>query len=427
MGIIVDTNVKYNTIIIEMEATMDNKPTQSKKDRRKARKIADKEFLDKYKDQAPKGPGFTWKGKLIYGLIFTLIVLGFAFGKSIYIGGTPVKLLDYSLTQSLNTNGRNISLTADIEKENPDESYSVNTNMIYSFEYLTTSVKVDYSNKEIFEVYLTNEELAFRNNEEQWYKYELGNINVAGLENVNWGSFGSVIDIRSIPDMKDILKDSVQFFMGSFYKRFTFGENEIIETLDDSYECKQINLTFTNKEFYPILKDFLNFNDNSIGIRTGVKDRIQRFLNVVDENDLYETFNLDKDTVKLYLKDLDYNYEITYYILVDYISGQLKGLEENLSDLNVEVEVSFYVDKKYNIRAVDIVYTDFDSSNDIISTHIYYVVNDFTPGYVESPIGAEQTIDMGTLPPIDLNDLTKDNDIILVKILMSLYNTVFAR
>ena len=136
-------------------------------------------------------------------------------------------------------------------------------------------------------MYLTNEELAFRNNEEQWYKYELDNVNVAGLENVNWGSFGSAIDIRSIPDMKDILKDSVQFFMGSFYKRFTFGENEIIETLDNSYECKQINLTFTNKEFYPILQDFLRFNDNSIGIRTGIKDRIQRFLNVVDENDLY--------------------------------------------------------------------------------------------------------------------------------------------
>lgn len=406
---------------------MKSTDTQLKKTKKKERKQSEKEFIEHYKDQAPKGPGFTWRGKLIYSLVFILFVLGFTFGKSIYIGGTPTKLIDYSLTQSLNTDGRDIDLAFDLVRENQSDSYFINTNLKYTFEYLTSVATINHSNYGALEIYLTPEQLSFRKSKGGWNAYPLNSVNINGLDYIDWGLFSSVTDIRSIPQIRDILKETVQVFMASFYNRFTFGENESIEIDGAEYDCKQVNLTFHSSEFYPLLNDFLQFNLKNNDIRNAIKDRVQRFLTIVNENELYDAFNLDKETVSLYLDDIDYYFDTTYYLLVDYIENQLESSEEFFDALDSEVTLSFYVDKKYNVRAVESFYTDNDASNDIVSSRIYYVVNDFTHSYVESPLGAVTTINMNNKPSVDLNGLTKDSDSLIIRSLMNIYNSMFNR
>ncbi|MBI9015240.1 MAG: hypothetical protein JEZ08_23605 [Clostridiales bacterium] len=393
---------------------------QSRSQRRADRKIREKKFLEKYKDEAPKGPGFTWQAKLIFGAIGLLIILGFVFGKSLYVGSTPIKLLDYSLTRSMKTVGRDIDLDITYHSKNVEESFELDTNIQYTFEYIKALIDMEGTHIPKQKLFINTDSIMTDQNGD-WEKYNFNQLVIKDQTDISWLAIEQVLDLRSIPAVEDTFEEYAQYFITAFYDRFTYGESKSIVTPEKTYETKRIDATITEEDFYPFIKDFLTFNDNMIDFREGVKDRVKRFLEAIQKNEFYEPFDLDEETVSEYLTNFDENYETTYILFIAYLEEEIIALKPVLDELDVELHLSFYVDKDYVVRAIDANYVNLDPNNSLDSIQIEYVVNSYKHGYIENPMEFDDTTHENK---IEIETLLGDKNPVTI-ILNSIYSYIF--
>lgn len=393
---------------------------ESRSQRRADRKIREKKFLEKYKGEAPKGPGFTWQAKLIFGAFGLLIILGFVFGKSLYVGSTPIKLLDYSLTRSMKTVGRDIDLDITYQSKNEEESFELDTNIQYTFEYIKALIDMEGTHIPKQKVFINTDSIMTDQNGD-WEKYSFDQLLIKDQTDISWLALEQVLDLRSIPAVEDTFEEYAQYFITAFYDRFTYGDSKSIVTPEKTYETKRIDATLTEEDFYPFIKDFLTFNDNMIDFRDGVKDRVRRFLEAIQENEFYEPFDLDEETVSEYLTNFDENYEITYILFLAYLEEEITALKPVLEELDVELHLSFYVDKDYVVRAIDANYINLDPNNSLDSIQIEYVVNNYKHDYIENPMEFDDTTHENE---IEIETLLGEKNPVTI-ILNSIYSYIF--
>ncbi len=400
---------------------MTKRNDESIKDRRKRLKESDKALLDKYKGTATKGPGLSKKLMVIFLSVFIIIVLGFTYGKWLYIGSTPLKLIDYSLVQSINTDGRSIELSVDVKKKNPEHSYDFNLSSTYSFDYITNSMHLSGSKIGTNPIFFNEAEILYKNADD-WYRYDLKNLPIDGLDDVNWSLFSDVLDLRTLPSSKKLIKSNIEFFVTAFSESFTYGESKLLEIDGQTYDCRKVELSISSKQFAPLLEDFLYFSNHNLDLRESIKDRVKLFLTIVDENDLHQAFNLEKDTIKAYLNALESNFDITYILLYDQMDNLVEASLEHLNNLDAKLELGFYVDKKFFIRGVDGQYVDENKDSNLQTFDFNYLISDYTIGYIENPAGASDIIQMETQPRVDLKALTQDTQNDVLQLLMELYS-----
>lgn len=392
----------------------------SRRERRDDRKLREKKFLDQYKDEAPKGPGFSWKAKIIFATIGLLFILGFVFGKSLYVGSTPIKLLDYSLTRSMKTSGRDFDLNIQYDAKDDQKDYEFHSNIQFTFEYLKSLISIEGDHLPSQKVFINTDSIQV-NSDDQWKKYSFDQLVIKDQSNLSWLPLEQVLDIRSIPAVEDVLEEYAQYFITAYYNRFEYGQAKEIQTKDDLYKSKKIDVIITEEDFYPLIRDFIGFNDNMIDFRQGVKDRVKRFLEAVQENDLYDRFDLDEATVENYLNNFEENYEITYILFIAYLEEEVNKLEDVFSQLDAELHLSFYIDKDYLVRAIDAKYINLDNQTDLNSVTINYVVNNYKQGYVENPLEFEEP---HSTEEVYIEDLIGKKHPITV-VLNSIYDYIF--
>ena len=393
---------------------------QSRSQRRADRKIREKKFLEKYKGEAPKGPGFTWQAKLIFGAFGLLIILGFIFGKSIYVGSTPIKLLDYSLTRSMKTAGRDIDLDINYQSKEEGKSFELDTNIQYTFEYIKALIDMEGTHIPKQKVFINTDSIVTDQSGE-WEKYSFDQLVIKDQTDISWLAIEQVLDLRSVPAVEDTFEEYAQYFITAYYERFAYGEPKSIVTPEKTYDTKRIDVTITEEDFYPFIRDFITFNDNMIDFREGVKDRVKRFLEAIQENEFYEPFDLDEETVSEYLTNFDENYETTYILFLAYLEEEVTALKPILDELDVELHLSFYIDKDYVVRAIDANYINLDPDNSLDSIQIEYVVNDYKHGYVENPMEFEEATSKNE---IEIETILGEKNPV-TKILNSIYSYIF--
>lgn len=393
---------------------------QSRRERRIDRKINDKAFLRQYEGEAPKGPGFTWKAKLVFVVIGLLFAFGFVYGKSIYVGSTPLKLLDYSLTRSMITASRDIDLNIEYISKNDEDNFTLNTNIQYTFDYIKALIHMEGTHVPKQKVFV-NTDSILTNISGEWEKHDFNQLIIREQSDISWLPLEQVLNLRSIPAIEDTFKEYAQYFVTAYYDRFHYTESKDIVTTNNTYSTKKIDMVVTEEDFYPLIKEFIGFNDNMIDFREGVKDRIKRFLQAVQENEFYQPLGLDEDTVNLYLTNFEENYEMSYILFIAYLNEEVKALEAILNDLDVVLHLSFYIDKDYVVRAIDISYVNLDESKDLDSVKISYVVNDYKLKYIENPMAFEEAT---SNDPIAIETLLGEKNPVTI-ILNSIYNYLF--
>lgn len=358
---------------------------KSRRERNVERKARDKALLEKYKGEAPRGPGLSWRLKLIFGVVGILLIILFMNIKNLYIGNTPIKVLDYSLTRSLSTDGRDIDI--DIKATYHDkEDYELNTNIQYTFEFIKARIDTATSS-----IYIDTDSLAVKEND--WVKYDFDQLIINDHEPMSWKPLEQVLDARSIPAINDTLEEYAQFFTAQYYNRFSFGEETEIKTKDDTYKARRIDVTLTEEDLYPLLKNFITFNDNIIDFREGVKDRIKRYLEAVQENELYDIAGLTEEEVTDYLGNFDENAEVTYILFITELNDYLDAHKETLDNLDIELTISFFVDNNEKVRAISANWNNLNESESLDQLEINYVVNNFKHGYIENPVEFEEAPD----------------------------------
>lgn len=391
---------------------------QSKKERRADRKARDKELLNKYKDVAPKGPGFSWKAKIIFGLVGILFIIGFLNIKTLYIGNTPIKILDYSLTRSLSADGRDINVSIEAKYRDHEPQWLA-ANIQYTFEYIKAFIELEGSNTPDSKVFLNTDMLAVQN--ESWEKYDFDQLVINDHIPFDWQPLEQVLDARSIPAIQDTLEEYAQYFLTQYYDRFYFGEETIIETKEKTYNTQRINLVLTEEDIYPLLRDFIAFNDQLVDFREGIKDRIQRFLTTVQEENLYESLDLDPIEVQTYLDNFEEEFELTYILMMSDLQSFADAQEAIFKAMDFELTLSFFVDKDYKVRAVEGQFKNLISDQPLEDITIRYVVNNFKQGYIENPVEFK---DNTTSEEVNIEDILHENHL-LTYLLTQLYNGVF--
>lgn len=384
---------------------------KSRKERNAERKVKDKALLEKYKDEAPKGPGFSWRLKLIFGVVGVLFIIGFMNIEKLYVGNTPIKVLDYSLTRSLSTDGRDIDLNIQATYHDK-EDYTLDANIQYTFEFIKARLDTESSS-----VYIDTDTLAIR--KDDWEKYTFDQLIIHEKDPFSWKPLEQVLDARSIPAINDTLEEYAQYFITQYYNRFSFGEETEIITKEDTYKVRRIDVTLTEEDLYPLLKEFIAFNDNLIDFREGVKDRIKRFMEAVQNNNFYEPFGLTESEVTDYLNNFDENAEISYILFIAELNDLIDDYKTDIEDLDIELTLSFFIDSKEKVRAITADWHNLDTSTSLDRLEINYVVNNFKQGYIENPVEFEE---VETREPLPIeNIIGEDHPITLV--LNKIYET----
>ncbi len=370
---------------------------KSRNQRRADRKVRDKELLEKYKNEAPKGPGFPWQAKLIFTAVGLILLFIIVFFKSFYIGNTPIKVLDYSLTHSLSTAGRDADLTINIDNKS-NEDYLMEAHIQHTFEYV--KALVDFKiNGVTGEFYIDTDSLAVK--EDEWVKYNFSDLIINDVTDISWKPLETILDIRSIPAIEDTFEEYAQYFITQYYNRFSYGYETQVVTTDKTYDAKSIDVTLTEEDFYPLIKEFINFNDTIVDFREGIEDRVKRYLEAVQEYDIYDQVGLSEDYVADYLANFDENFEATYIVFMADLHEAVDDLKPTFEDLDVELDLSFLI-VDYKVQSIRALYKNLDTTLDLNQIDIKYVVNDFKHGYIENPVEFEEAEDR---EPIEIESI----------------------